>query len=806
MNWQYAFTLIISALAAAAIVWLGWRRRTAPGAGGLLLLMAALFVWSFTYAIRWLVSDEPAQYFWLDATYLGAAVAPTAFFVFVVGYTGRGHWLTLRNRLLLAVVPVLTLVILWTDPWHGLFYAGLRTTGTILNGGPWFWFYVIYSYSLMLAVVVMLVYAFVRSANLYRRQNGLILAGVLLPWLGNIVSLAGLSPFPNLDITPFVFLLSGLLFAYGLLYFRILDVMPIARDKLVENMRDGVIVLDAQQRIVDVNPAAREMAGWPTARIGESIAPALQRWPDLGGLLTSREESRREVCSAQAPVSTLDARVTPLFDAKQRLTGRLITLHDITAQKRVTAELAEARDVAQAANRAKSDFLANMSHELRTPLSAILGFSELMIRDPALSPAQQEYLTFINHSGEHLLGLINGVLDMAKVEAGRVTLTAQSFDLLRLLDDLVEMFHMRTAAHGVALRLERDPSTPQWIVADMGKLRQVLINLLGNAVKFTGAGSVTLSVQCVAQPAPGLCFTVADTGVGIAPEDIELIFEPFIQATNGHAAQQGTGLGLAISREYVRLMGGELTATSPGVPGLGSRFTFTIPLTAAPIPGDAPAPAPQQALCLAPGQPHYRLLVVEDHPATRELLTTMLRSLGFEVRSAQNGQEGLEVAATWQPHLVWTDVRMPVMNGRELARRLKASAQRDAPVIIAVSASVLPEERAQVLADGCDDFVHKPFRQEEIVARLVKHLGVQMVYAPAEAPASGPLHIAPAWAAAPPAWRRQVQEAAATADAPRLHQLATSVAAEQPELAAALRRQIDAFDYPAILAAVEEHQ
>jgi CheY-like chemotaxis protein len=302
---------------------------------------------------------------------------------------------------------------------------------------------------------------------------------------------------------------------------------------------------------------------------------------------------------------------------------------------------------------------------------------------------------------------------------------------------------------------------------------------------------------------------VQDTGLGIAPADLEAIFEPFVQTPDGRGGREGTGLGLAISRQFARLMGGDLTVASAGVLGEGSLFRLEIPIglaDAADLP-DARSSARQRAVGLQPGQPSYRLLVADDRAESRKLLADLLMQLGFAVRTAENGEQALRVWEEWQPHLIWMDMRMPVMDGHEATRRIKATAPGQGTAIIALTASVFEDERAAVLAEGCDDFVRKPFREAEIVDLLVKHLGVRMVYE-AAAPASG----APAGPDAQldfdvtglrPEWVGQLQEAAVAADAEKIMRLADEVAGERPALADALRAWVDGYDYDAILGVVE---
>ncbi|NIM96438.1 MAG: response regulator [Anaerolineales bacterium] len=406
-------------------------------------------------------------------------------------------------------------------------------------------------------------------------------------------------------------------------------------------------------------------------------------------------------------------------------------------------ELRHSRDAAEAANRAKSVFLANMSHELRTPLNAILGFSQLMLRpaspdterEKSLTPEQEENLEVVVRSGEHLLGLINDVLEMSKIEAGRVSLNERDFDLHRMLEGLEEMFTLRAEQKGLSLTLYRTPEVPQYIWADEGKLRQVLMNMLGNAVKFTKEGRVDLRVsfderaveagEDDALTSPWLHFEVGDTGPGIPPEDLSDIFDPFVQSTSGEHSQEGTGLGLSISRQYANLMGGDLTVESKL--DVGSSFTLEVPVK---IPDEATlAYQPKHRVVgLEPGQPTYKLLIVDDKAVNRQLMIKILSPFGFELEEAVDGKEAIEIWESWAPHLIWMDMRMPVMDGYEATRTIKATTKGQATVIIALTASALEEDRVIILSEGCDDYIRKPFQEEEIFNALSQHLGVRFIY------------------------------------------------------------------------------
>jgi CheY-like chemotaxis protein len=399
---------------------------------------------------------------------------------------------------------------------------------------------------------------------------------------------------------------------------------------------------------------------------------------------------------------------------------------------------------------------------------------------------------------------------MAKIEAGRVTLQEHDFDLHQLLDDLGEIFRLRAQAKHLQLLITHDPATPRFVCADESKLRQVLINLLGNALKFTIVGRVTLSVEVAGVTAAGvtaagcrLAFVVQDTGPGIQPDVMAAIFEPFVQGKGDAQVEGGTGLGLPISRQFARLMGGDLTVASAGVAGQGSCFTLEAPVRVVTEPNQRSAPhgAQPRAIGLAPGQPLYRLLVADDRAESRKLLADLLTQLGFAVRTAGNGAEALQVWEEWAPQLIWMDMRMPVMDGHEATRRIKATPQGQTTVVVALTASVFIEQRASVLADGCDDFMGKPFRQEEIVACLVRDLGVQMLYAdPAPARSSAP-EPTPVLAAnsLSAQWIAQMCAAVMAADTVSIQNLIAQIDAEFPAFANILYDRLNDFDYPTLL-------
>ncbi|MDG2304069.1 MAG: histidine kinase N-terminal 7TM domain-containing protein [Candidatus Binatia bacterium] len=565
-----------------------WRRRTAPGAPGLLVQIIGIAIWCFGYGLENASWTPWWKLLGTKIGYIGIVMVPLSWLMFTAKFL-RGRPLPNGWIVGLAVIPAITLIAVWTNGLEGgLQWSRLEfdPPHLRLTPGPWYW--VAYGYSTVVFVIATwsVIRGLSHSTKLMRRQARVLLAAALIPWIANVTYTTGLSPWPDVDLAPFAFGLAAVLVTWSLLRIGFLDLAPIARGIAVEQMRDGWIVVDHRGRVVDLNPAAERFLGRPTSLVnGCDLADILPEGPDALRLAHDKT-GRLESAGIEIARGNLgdrrwyELRAWPLKERSGHFVGDMLVMQDRTESIVIARSLADARDLAQSADDAKSDFLATMSHEIRTPIHGILGMTEILL-DSDLQDEQRECAERSRAATLNLLNIINDILDFSKIEAGKLILEREPFELRRVVDETLGLVATAAVEKKLALTSTIEPGVPEQVLGDVGRIRQILLNLVANAVKFTETGEVAVRVDACRNGGPKdrLHFEVRDTGIGIPDEAKEKLFESFSQVGPSIARNYGgTGLGLAIVKRLVEQMGGEVGFES--APGAGSTFWFRVPLAA----------------------------------------------------------------------------------------------------------------------------------------------------------------------------------------------------------------------------------
>lgn len=598
--------------------------------------------------------------------------------------------------------------------------------------------------------------------------------------------------------------------------------------RIVDMASEGIWSMDVDGACTFLNARMSEILGYEKEQIvGRPLGDFMfaEDLPDHHLRLTQRSQGlsdryERRLRHANGEEVWTIFSATPIADEKGQYSGSFAMVTDITARKRSeeqllalknhleeqvmqrTADLVAARNAAEAASRAKSVFLASMSHELRTPLNAILGFSRLLQSDRTLPDHTRKNVEIINRSGTHLLRLINDVLDMAKIESGSMQLQKAPFDLGELLCDVTDLMRQRAEEKGLQLIIDQDSTFPRYIVADEGRIRQILINLIGNAVKFTEQGGVTLRLGTRENTLSHLQIEVEDSGKGIAPEECQRIFEPFVQLGD-QGGSHGTGLGLAITMQYVELMGGSISVTSS--PEKGSVFRVELPLEEAKEDDIQRAnEAEQREILGIAGRSDYRILIVEDQRDNQLLLQMLMENIGLSVRIASNGEEGVRLFESYRPHFIWMDRRMPVMDGIEATKKIRSLPGGADVRIVAVTASAFAEQRDEMLAVGLDDFVRKPYRPAEIYDCLAEHLKIEYLYE--SVPSAHRMLTAESFSSIPQEILAELRSSLESLHVDRIERAVAAVGQYDRNLQTHLEDLTAMFEYEAILTALKGNE
>ncbi|MEZ4594196.1 MAG: histidine kinase N-terminal 7TM domain-containing protein [Chloroflexota bacterium] len=643
MEWQltpYAAPLTLTGLITLASTLYTFRQRQVPGVTDLFRLLLAITVWIFAYVGELSATSLEAKLFWAKVQYFGIVYLPVGYSFFALKYIGLFPKIK-QQRLLKIIhyaIPLLTLIFTWTNEWHELIWPEIsliqeqQLSYLVLEHGTWFWVNVGFVYLVLATSTFLLLRKIFTTPNQFRHQIGLIVIGSLCPWIGNLLYITGLNPFPYLDLTPFAFAVTAVCFTLALFRYSFLDIVPIARELVIEKLEAGVIVLDGQNRVLDVNATAVSLLQQSKNQLmGHPLAFNQPSWAPLAHALQEPYPARLEIALDQ---TYYELSVTPLENTDERTNGRLITLHNITSRKESELLLQKAKETAEAADRAKTHFLTNMSHEIRTPLNAVVGMAE-MLRQTHLNANQNEMVDVIADSSNTLVLLINNILDFARLEADNLYLKKQSFNLVDCIEASLEQVQQAANDKLIQLDYSLEPGTPTRLTGDPVRLRQILVNLLENGIKFSEEGTVQISVSHVPQNGHVLLqFVVRDSGIGIAPDQLSQLFLPFHQIDGSLTRSYGgNGLGLVICKRLVELMGGNIFLHSEVGQGTSVHFSVLLrPTTEA----DPPAIMLRQNNASLIGR---RLLIIAEDAAQRRQVSKEARLAGLEVYVAGSLQE-----------------------------------------------------------------------------------------------------------------------------------------------------------------------
>jgi len=546
--------------------------------------MGALFVWSLGYMLEFLGVDIATKLFWAKIQYFGIVALPLAYFWFSLDYSGHAAWLTRTRLASLLIVPISILLLVFTNESHRQLWTGWHVNSIqgssflILNHGIAFWVNVVYTYILLAISTLLMINAVTNHPELFRRQIAVILTGIFAPWLGNAISNLKLLPVP-IDLTPFGFTLTGLAIVWSIIRHNFMDITPIAYETVFGSMNDAVFILDRRNKIVDINPSALKALNLSANEIiGKHTREAFKDQADILDRFEYTMNDREEIAITQnSQILFYELSVSPLTNRNNTIVGRAVVLHDISDRKQAEATMAEARDQALNANRAKSQFLARISHELRTPLGVIRGYADLL-KEPAygmLAKPQMKAVNEIIESNERISDMVSELLDEARLAAGAVQLEIKPFSPTEILEDAQRKLSILAKQKKLALTIELDPELPLTLYGDPTRINQMVTNLTSNSIKFTGHGGVTIKFYCVNKKQWAI--DVIDTGPGIPKSAQKSIFEPFRQADNTITRKfGGTGLGLSIVKHLTILMGGKIEIKSEI--NKGSTFTITLPM------------------------------------------------------------------------------------------------------------------------------------------------------------------------------------------------------------------------------------
>jgi signal transduction histidine kinase/CheY-like chemotaxis protein len=722
----YSLFLILAATATGTLAYFLFKKE-ARASRLFGWLMTVLSIWAFAYGIELTSVNLERMLFWIRIEYIGISVIPAIWFMFCVSYSGHNNWLDTPRKILLFLIPVTTLILVWTNDWHYLYYSSVAVDDTsgpfpLLNfeRGVWYWVHTVYFYLLLVWGTTLLLLNYRNSDPLFKRQTLFVFFGAFFPWMANIIYLLGYRPFGYLDITPFVFTLSGLIIGIGLLQFKLFEIIPVARDRIIEDLADGVMVLDSHDRIIYCN---KQMLNILTeinqSPVGSNAADIFENFKLLLKLIEKRINSKVDLeINVAGSLRSFETSSTTLFESRSNYNGIILLFHDVSEQRITMSELVNARIKAEEADRLKTSFLANMSHEIRNPMNGIIGFAGLLRDESSSDEDRQRYAEIIENNAHHLLNIINDIIDISKIEAGQDRIKRDVISVTTLLNELGAFFYEQAKKKNLDLSFASAISeSNDKIYTDPLKLRQILVNLIGNAVKFTHEGGITIRAKKVNQD---LIFQITDTGIGIKDDEQVHIFDRFRQSyENNLMLNTGTGLGLSISKGYATLLGGTIEVKSKF--GSGSTFILKIPhIIADATKTPKVVRKMQEAKIEMPDWSNKTILLAEDEPVNVMYIKIALKNTKVNLIVATTGLEAIdEFKKADKVDLVLMDIKMPEMDGFEASENIK-KINNETPIIALSGHAMVEQERLDKA--GFTALISKPVRKDDLINNLKKWL------------------------------------------------------------------------------------
>jgi len=714
----YSVFFIGTSLVSFFVAFLAFQRRSIIGARELAWLMIATGTGAFWIIFETAAPTVAEKIFWSKLEYSGGLASPVLYLIFVLRFTGKAKLLSQRNILLLFIIPVVTYLLVLTNESHKLIWSGFSPISEKTNlmeyfHGIGFWLgYILYTYVLLLLSAIYLIHFIIHKTKTFRYQALIILSGGMLPWIVSVIYLTGLSPVTGLDLTPFSITLSGTLACYAILNFRFLDLVPVARETLVEILPDGIIALDSKNRIQDINKAAisflgireKNIIGYPIDSSGSSVTLL------MNAVVEENHVDQIEI-SSNNEIKTFSILKRAI---RNQPGSRLVIIQDITYTKRAEKELIKAKERAEESDRLKSTFIANMSHEIRTPLNGILGFTELLNMPNLTGKEQHDYLEIIRKGGNRMLKIINDIIDISKIESGQMQILVSRTDIKEQIESIYSFFAPEAEAKGIRLICKDTLSAEEAIInTDSYKLYDIQTNLIKNAIKFTPLGFVEFGFE---KKNNFLAFFVKDSGIGISDEQKEFIFERFRQGNDSLTRNyEGSGLGLSISKAYVEMLGGKIWFDSEY--GKGSVFHFIIPYNSFPEKDLADGDLIPEKAAVSEIK-NLVILIVEDDQPSELFISRLVSPFSKKILKAETGSQAVEICRNNKDiNLVLMDIELPEMDGYEATHQIRQF-NKDV-IIIAQTAFGLTGDKERALEAGCDDYISKPIHSK-ILFELIK--------------------------------------------------------------------------------------